>query len=78
MDQGVGVRIAGFGAENDEWLNVKNVVRRCSLPCDAFKCVCIKPGDLICCFQESTEQEMNKSSYRPRHARLIFLRYIKE
>lgn len=50
------VRFAGFGAEDDEWINVENAVRRRSLPCDAFNCVCIKPGDLICCFQESTEQ----------------------
>lgn len=50
------MRFAGFGAEDDEWINVKNAVRRRSLPCDAFDCLHIKPGDLICCFQETIEQ----------------------
>jgi hypothetical protein len=45
------VRFAGFGAEEDEWVNVKTSVRLRSLPCEATECVAVLPGDLILCFQ---------------------------
>jgi len=54
----VRVRFAGFGAEEDEWVNVRKAVRLRSLPCEATDCVAIKPGDLILCFREGKEQSI--------------------
>lgn len=51
MFQEVQVRFAGFGAEEDEWVNIKRHVRQRSLPCEASECVAVLPGDLILCFQ---------------------------
>lgn len=45
------VRFAGFGAEEDEWVNVRKHVRQRSLPCESSECVAVLPGDLILCFQ---------------------------
>lgn len=45
------VRFAGFGAEEDEWVNVRKNVRQRSLPCEASECVAVLPADLILCFQ---------------------------
>lgn len=49
--QEVLVRFAGFGAEEDEWVNVRMHVRQRSLPCESSECVAVLPGDLILCFQ---------------------------
>jgi hypothetical protein len=49
--QEVRVRFSGFGAEEDEWINVRKCVRQRSLPCEATECVAVLPGDLILCFQ---------------------------
>ena len=49
--QEVLVRFAGFGPDEDEWLNVCKHVRQRSLPCEASECVAVLPGDLILCFQ---------------------------
>lgn len=49
--QEVMVRFAGFGAEEDEWVNVRKHVRQRSLPCESSECVAVLPGDLILCFQ---------------------------
>ncbi|KAJ6894073.1 protein SAWADEE HOMEODOMAIN [Populus alba x Populus x berolinensis] len=51
-DPEVLVRFAGFGPDEDEWLNVCRQVRQRSLPCEASECVAVLPGDLILCFQE--------------------------
>lgn len=51
-DLEVRVRFAGFGPEEDEWVNVKIGVRQRSLPCEATECVAVLPGDLILCFQD--------------------------
>lgn len=51
MFQEVRVRFSGFGAEEDEWINVRKCVRQRSLPCEATECVAVLPGDLILCFQ---------------------------
>lgn len=56
--QEVRVRFAGFGPEEDEWVNVKTGVRQRSLPCEAAECVAVLPGDLILCFQEGSEQAL--------------------
>ncbi|CAD6219750.1 unnamed protein product [Miscanthus lutarioriparius] len=54
----VRVRFSGFGAEEDEWINVSKCVRQRSLPCEATECVAVLPGDLILCFQEGKEQAL--------------------
>lgn len=51
MFQEVLVRFAGFGPEEDEWVNVRKNVRPRSLPCESSECVAVLPGDLILCFQ---------------------------
>jgi len=57
-DPEVRVRFAGFGAEEDEWVNVRKCVRQRSLPCESSECVAVLPGDLILCFQEGKEQAL--------------------
>jgi len=52
------VRFAGFGAEDDEWINVRKHVRQRSLPCESSECVAVLPGDLTLCFQEGKEQAL--------------------
>lgn len=54
----VRVRFSGFGAEEDEWINVRKCVRQRSLPCEPTECVAVLPGDLILCFQEGKEQAL--------------------
>lgn len=57
-DADVLVRFAGFGAEDDEWINVRKHVRQRSLPCESSECVAVLPGDLTLCFQEGKEQAL--------------------
>ncbi|KAL8235404.1 hypothetical protein R6Q59_021504 [Mikania micrantha] len=57
-DPEVFVRFAGFGAEEDEWVNIRKNVRQRSLPCEASECVAVLPADLILCFQEGKEQAL--------------------
>ncbi|KAL6205800.1 PREDICTED: protein SAWADEE HOMEODOMAIN HOMOLOG 2 [Fragaria vesca subsp. vesca] len=57
-DPDVLVRFAGFGPEEDEWVNVRKHVRQRSLPCESSECVAVLPGDLILCFQEGKEQAL--------------------
>ncbi|GAB2277993.1 hypothetical protein Dimus_012693 [Dionaea muscipula] len=57
-DTEVLVRFAGFGSEEDEWINVCKHVRQRSLPCESTECVVVIPGDLILCFQEGKEQAL--------------------
>lgn len=45
------VRFAGFGPEEDEWVNILKHIRQRSLPCESSECVAVLPGDLILCFQ---------------------------
>ncbi|GAA0153879.1 hypothetical protein LIER_12011 [Lithospermum erythrorhizon] len=52
------VRFAGFGPEEDEWVNVRKHVRQRSLPCESSECIAVLPGDLILCFQEGKEQAL--------------------
>ncbi|KAI7728475.1 hypothetical protein M8C21_012614 [Ambrosia artemisiifolia] len=52
------VRFAGFGVEEDEWVNVRKHVRQRSLPCESSECVTVLPADLILCFQEGKEQAL--------------------
>ncbi|KAL8510160.1 hypothetical protein ACS0TY_017105 [Phlomoides rotata] len=52
------VRFAGFGPEEDEWVNILKHIRQRSLPCESSECVAVLPGDLILCFQEGKEQAL--------------------
>ncbi|KAH6795667.1 hypothetical protein C2S51_036653 [Perilla frutescens var. frutescens] len=52
------VRFAGFGPEEDEWVNIRKHIRQRSLPCESSECVAVLPGDLILCFQEGKEQAL--------------------
>ncbi|XP_065862016.1 protein SAWADEE HOMEODOMAIN HOMOLOG 2 isoform X2 [Euphorbia lathyris] len=57
-DPEVLVRFAGFGPDEDEWINIRKHVRQRSLPCEASECVAVLPGDLILCFQEGKDQAL--------------------
>ncbi|KAI3441504.1 Homeobox domain-containing protein [Psidium guajava] len=57
-DPEVLVRFSGFGAEEDEWINIRKHVRMRSLPCESSECVAVLPGDLILCFQEGKDQAL--------------------
>ncbi|KAK4401188.1 protein SAWADEE HOMEODOMAIN2 [Sesamum angolense] len=46
------VRYVGFGAEEDEWVNVRNDVRERSVAFEHSECQKVKAGDLVVCFQE--------------------------
>ncbi|TKY64448.1 SAWADEE HOMEODOMAIN-like 1 [Spatholobus suberectus] len=48
----VRVRYAGFGKEQDEWMNVKQGVRERSVPLVPSECHKVKDGDLVLCFLE--------------------------
>ncbi|XAR69288.1 hypothetical protein NMG60_11000819 [Bertholletia excelsa] len=52
----VRVRYVGFGAEEDEWVNVKRAIRERSLPLEHSECGKLRVGDLVLCFQETREQ----------------------
>ena len=45
------MRFVGFGAEEDEWVNVKNDVRERSIPLENWECQKVKPGDVMLCLQ---------------------------
>ncbi|XP_051119217.1 protein SAWADEE HOMEODOMAIN HOMOLOG 1-like [Andrographis paniculata] len=50
------VRYLGFGAEEDEWVNVKTDVRERSVALEHYECQKVKVGDQILCFQERQDQ----------------------
>lgn len=54
----VRVRFAGFGSEEDEWVNIATAVRQRSLPCETTECVAVLPGDLILCFQVGAQKSL--------------------
>lgn len=43
------MRFVGYGPEDDEWLNVKESIRECSLGIDHSECQILKPGNLVVC-----------------------------
>lgn len=51
--QEVRVRFAGFGNEEDEWVNVKRGVRERSVPLEPSECVKLSVGDPVMCFRVS-------------------------
>nr|XP_011466662.1 PREDICTED: protein SAWADEE HOMEODOMAIN HOMOLOG 1-like [Fragaria vesca subsp. vesca] len=56
MIQEVRIRYAGFGREEDEWVNVRRAVRDRSIPLEESECHEVKVGDLILCFQEREDE----------------------
>lgn len=50
------VRYVGYGAEEDEWVNVKDSLRERSVPLEHSECHNLEVGDLVVCFQESQDQ----------------------
>ncbi|KAK2661286.1 hypothetical protein Ddye_007819 [Dipteronia dyeriana] len=52
----VRVRFVGFGAEEDEWINIKRSVRQRSVPLEPSHCPKLKVGDLVLCLQERRDQ----------------------
>ncbi|MED6120725.1 hypothetical protein PIB30_023656 [Stylosanthes scabra] len=53
------IRFVGFGAEEDEWVNIKNSVRERSVPLDNKDCRNLKPGDQVLCFQERRDRAIH-------------------
>jgi hypothetical protein len=47
------VRFEGFGADEDEWVNVKKCIRQRSIPLESSQCRSIVEGDLVLCFRVS-------------------------
>ena len=47
----VRVRFVGFGAEEDEWVNIKRAIRERSVPLENTECSNLKVGDQVLCFQ---------------------------
>ncbi|KAF2926836.1 protein SAWADEE HOMEODOMAIN HOMOLOG 2 isoform X1 [Oryza sativa Japonica Group] len=54
----VWVRFSGFGARDDEWIDVRTCVRQRSHPCVSTECAAVLPGDQILCFQEGKHQAL--------------------
>ncbi|KAK6273923.1 hypothetical protein POUND7_011006 [Theobroma cacao] len=81
----VRVRFVGFGAEEDEWVNVKKAVRERSIPFEHTECDKVKVGDLVLCLQERRDQaiyydahiiEIERKMHDIRGCRcLFFIRY---
>ncbi|KAK2392409.1 hypothetical protein P8452_29319 [Trifolium repens] len=59
----VRVRFVGFGAEEDEWVNIKNSVRERSVPFENTECSNLKIGDPVLCFQERRDQAIYYDSH---------------
>ncbi|XP_004136226.1 protein SAWADEE HOMEODOMAIN HOMOLOG 1 isoform X1 [Cucumis sativus] len=78
----VRVRFVGFGAEEDEWVNIKQAVRERSVPLEHTECQKVKTGDLVLCFQERRDQaiyydahivEVQRRMHDIRGCRCLFL-----
>lgn len=54
----VRVRFQGFGAEEDEWVNVKKAVRERSIPLESSECKKVGVGDLVLCYRERSDHAM--------------------
>ncbi|XP_054788371.1 protein SAWADEE HOMEODOMAIN HOMOLOG 1-like isoform X2 [Prosopis cineraria] len=78
----VRVRFVGFGAEEDEWVNIKDAVRERSVPLENTECSNLKVGDPVLCFQERRDQaiyydahvlEIQRKMHDIRGCRCLFL-----
>ncbi|XVE53758.1 hypothetical protein DITRI_Ditri03aG0028400 [Diplodiscus trichospermus] len=76
------VRFVGFGAEEDEWVNVKKAVRERSIPFEHSECHKLTVGDLVLCLQERRDQsiyydahilEIERKTHDIRGCRCLFL-----
>ncbi|OWM86594.1 hypothetical protein CDL15_Pgr015629 [Punica granatum] len=76
------VRFTGFGAEEDEWVNIKKAIRERSVPLEHWECHKLKVGDFILCFQERRDQaiyydahivEIGRRMHDIRGCRCLFL-----
>ncbi|KAL6996428.1 Protein SAWADEE HOMEODOMAIN-like 2, partial [Sarracenia purpurea var. burkii] len=59
----VRVRFAGFGFEEDEWVNVKRGVRDRSIPLEPSECDQVKVGDLVLCFRETDDHAIYRDAH---------------
>ncbi|XLT69029.1 hypothetical protein HN873_025468 [Arachis hypogaea] len=50
------VRFIGFGGDEDEWVTMKNSVRKRSIPLENTECCNLNVGDHVLCFQERKDQ----------------------
>ncbi|KAL5576932.1 hypothetical protein UlMin_018631 [Ulmus minor] len=57
------VRFAGFGKEDDEWVDVRTGIRERSIPLEPSECQKVKVGDLVLCFQEREDQAVYCDAY---------------
>uniref|UniRef100_A0A0E0QQ56 SAWADEE domain-containing protein n=1 Tax=Oryza rufipogon TaxID=4529 RepID=A0A0E0QQ56_ORYRU len=78
----VRVRFQGFGAEEDEWINVRKAIRLQSIPLESSECKLIREGDLVLCFKESNDEalhfdahvlEVQRKQHDIRGCRCVFL-----
>ncbi|KAA8540361.1 hypothetical protein F0562_024720 [Nyssa sinensis] len=59
----VRVRFAGFGNEEDEWVNVKRGVRERSIPLEPSECGRVKVGDLVLCYRENNDHALYSDAH---------------
>uniref|UniRef100_A0A7N0V5Z8 SAWADEE domain-containing protein n=2 Tax=Kalanchoe fedtschenkoi TaxID=63787 RepID=A0A7N0V5Z8_KALFE len=52
----VHVRFLGFGADEDEWVNLASSVRERSVPIEPYDCHLVNVGDILLCYQEKRDQ----------------------
>ncbi|TYK03836.1 protein SAWADEE HOMEODOMAIN-like protein 1-like isoform X1 [Cucumis melo var. makuwa] len=57
------VRYAGFGKDEDEWVNVARGVRDRSIPLESSECYRVKVGDLVLCFRERQDHALYFDAY---------------
>lgn len=78
----VRVRFEGFGADEDEWVNVKKFIRQRSIPLESSQCKSVVEGDLVLCFREGNEEalhfdahvlEVQRKQHDIRGCRCVFL-----
>ncbi|KAL6655717.1 hypothetical protein ACP70R_006543 [Stipagrostis hirtigluma subsp. patula] len=78
----VRVRYEGFGADEDEWVNVKKAIRQRSIPVESSQCRSIVAGDLVLCFREGRDEalhfdarvlEVQRKQHDIRGCRCVFL-----
>ncbi|XVF86689.1 hypothetical protein PTKIN_Ptkin18bG0062400 [Pterospermum kingtungense] len=54
----VRVRYAGFGKEEDEWVNVVKEVRERSIPLEPSECGMVEIGDLVLCYLDRENYQL--------------------
>ncbi|KAJ4749916.1 Protein SAWADEE HOMEODOMAIN-like protein 2 [Rhynchospora pubera] len=59
----VRVRYADFGADEDEWVNIKKAVRPRSIPLESSECMKVQAGDLVLCFREGSNEAVHYDAH---------------